>query len=364
MKTRILSIAFLVLCYLPSTLSQVNISLTLDQETVPMSRDLIGVFFEDINYAADGGLYAELVQNRSFEYYVVDGYTNLGPLTAWSGVQEGGASVALSVVKNHPLNQHNTNCLKLVIYNQGRAAGVKNTGFDGIALKQNENYFFSAYLKRDTDHDKAVVVQLKSSGGYIIASDTIPAIGSEWQQYHLTLKSKITFNDAALYILPQGSGNVYMDMVSLFPENTFKNRRNGLRADLAQAIADLQPRFVRFPGGCISHGKGLDNAYRWKHTVGDVAVRKPNWNLWGYHQSYGLGFYEYFLFCEDLGAKPLPVLPVGVSCQFRNREVAPLEDMGPWIQDAIDLVEFANGDTSTTWGALRAEMGHPEPFHM
>ena len=364
MKTRIFSIAFLVLCYLPSTLSQVNISLTLDQETVPMSRDLIGVFFEDINYAADGGLYAELVQNRSFEYYVVDGYTNLGPLTAWSGVQEGGASVALSVVKNHPLNQHNTNCLKLVIYNQGRAAGVKNTGFDGIALKQNENYFFSAYLKRDTDHDKAVVVQLKSSGGYIIASDTIPAIGSEWQQYHLTLKSKITFNDAALYILPQGSGNVYMDMVSLFPENTFKNRRNGLRADLAQAIADLQPRFVRFPGGCISHGKGLDNAYRWKHTVGDVAVRKPNWNLWGYHQSYGLGFYEYFLFCEDLGAKPLPVLPVGVSCQFRNREVAPLEDMGPWIQDAIDLVEFANGDTSTTWGALRAEMGHPEPFHM
>jgi alpha-L-arabinofuranosidase len=209
-----------------------------------------------------------------------------------------------------------------------------------------------------------VVVQLKSSGGFIFAGDTITGPTAEWQQYKFTLQSKLGFEDAALYILPQGSGNVYIDMVSLFPEKTFKNRRNGLRADLAQAIVELEPQFLRFPGGCISHGRGLDNAYRWKHTVGDVAERKPNWNLWGYHQTYGLGFYEYFLFCEDLGAKPLPVIPVGISCQFRNREVAALEDMGPWIQDAIDLVEFANGDASTPWGALRAEMGHPEPFHM
>ena len=364
MKTKILFLAFVALICFQSIHAQVNISLDLDQETTPMSQDLVGVFFEDINYAADGGLYAELVQNRSFEYYVVDGYTSMGPLTAWSGVQEGGASVALSVVGNQPLNQHNTKCLKLLINNQGTAAGVKNTGFDGIALEENEYYDFSIYLKRDTDYDQAVVVQLKSSGGYIFASDTIAGTSAEWQQYKLKLQSKTSFEDAALYILPQGSGNVYMDMVSLFPEKTFKNRKNGLRVDLAQAIADLEPQFLRFPGGCISHGRGLDNAYRWKHTVGDVAERKPNWNLWGYHQTYGLGFYEYFLFCEDLGAKPLPVIPVGISCQFRNREIAALEDMGPWIQDAMDLVEFANGDISTTWGALRAEMGHPEPFHL
>ncbi|MDD4361539.1 MAG: carbohydrate binding domain-containing protein, partial [Bacteroidales bacterium] len=301
-KTKILLITFIGLYFIQTTQAQVSISVDLDQPATPMSQDLIGVFFEDINYAADGGLYAELVQNRSFEYYVVDGYTSMGPLTAWSAVQEGGASVALSVVGNQSLNQHNTNCLKLVINNQGTAAGVKNTGFDGIALKQNENYFFSVYLKRETDHDQAVVVQLKSSGGYIFAGDTITGTTAEWQQYKFTLQSKLGFEDAALYILPQGSGNVYIDMVSLFPEKTFKNRRNGLRADLAQAIVELEPQFLRFPGGCISHGRGLDNAYRWKHTVGDVAERKPNWNLWGYHQTYGLGFYEYFLFCEDLGA--------------------------------------------------------------
>lgn len=361
-KKKLISL-YIFICIIPLQ-AQVNISVNLDQEGIAMSQDLIGVFFEDINYAADGGLYAELVQNRSFEYYIVEGYTSLGPLTAWSGVQEGGASVALSVLSNQPLNQHNTNYLKLVIYNQGSTTGIKNTGFDGISIKQNEYYDFSIYLRRDTDYDKPVVVQLKSTGGYIFASDTIASTSNQWQQYKLKLQSKLGFDDAALYILPQGSGNVYMDMVSLFPEKTFKNRKNGLRADLAQAIADLEPQFLRFPGGCISHGRGLDNAYRWKHTVGDVAERKPNWNLWGYHQTYGLGFYEYFLFCEDLGAKPLPVIPVGISCQFRNREIAPIEDMGPWIQDAIDLVEFANGDVSTNWGALRAEMGHPEPFNM
>jgi alpha-L-arabinofuranosidase len=153
-------------------------------------------------------------------------------------------------------------------------------------------------------------------------------------------------------------------MVSLFPEETFKNRANGLRPDLAQAIADLHPKFLRFPGGCITHGRGNDNAYRWKATIGDVAERTPNWNLWGYHQTYGLGFYEYFQFCEDINAIPLPVLPLGVSCQFRDREVVPLNEIQPWIDDALDLVEFANGDSTTTWGKKRAAMGHPQPFKM
>ncbi|MCK9301212.1 MAG: hypothetical protein M0P23_07530 [Bacteroidales bacterium] len=192
MKTKLLLICLIALNCTPTTEAQVNISVDTDQPAVPMSQDLIGVFFEDINYAADGGLYAELVQNRSFEYYVVDGYTSMGPLTAWSVVQEGGASVALSVVGNQPLNQHNTKCLKLLINNQGTAAGVKNTGFDGIALEGNEYYDFSIYLKRDTDYDQAVVVQLKSSGGYVFASDTIAGTSAEWQQYKLTLQSKLS----------------------------------------------------------------------------------------------------------------------------------------------------------------------------
>ena len=155
-----------------------------------------------------------------------------------------------------------------------------------------------------------------------------------------------------------------LDMVSLFPQDTFKNRKNGMRKDLAQTIADLQPSFLRFPGGCIVHGHRLDNAYRWKDTVGDVAERKPNFNTWGYHQSYGLGFYEYFVFSEDIGAKALPIIPVGVSCPHRGMQIERLTEMDPWIQDALDLVEFANGDVTTTWGALRAEMGHPEPFNL
>lgn len=346
------------------TQAQVNLSIDLNQTGVPMSQDLIGAFFEDINYGADGGLYAELVQNRSFEYYVVTGYTNLGPLTAWTPVQEGGALVNLAVEQQNPLNSNNTNYLKVTISQTGTAAGVYNSGFNGIAVKQGDSYDYSLYLKRDTDLDKPVIIQLRNTAGGVLATDTIKATSLQWQRYEGVLKPKLTMTDTRLYILPQGGGNVFLDMVSLFPQNTFKNRKNGLRADVAQAIADLKPQFLRFPGGCVSHGRGLANAYRWKHTVGDVAQRKPNWNLWGYHQTYGLGFYEYFLYCEDINCKPLPVLPVGVSCQFRSREIAPMDQMQEWVDDALDLIAFANGDSTTTWGKVRADMGHPAPFNL
>lgn len=343
---------------------QVSFQTDANTTGTPVSQELIGVFFEDINYAADGGLYAELVQNRSFEYYPVSGYVNLQPLHAWSLVSKGGAVAGMEIQNTMPLNENNTNYLALTIDNAGTEAGISNSGFDGIPVNSGENYKYSVYLKSHTTYLLPVVIRLENSFGQVLGSDTIKDISTVWKKFAGEIICSQSDPTARLVLVTTGTGTLYFDMVSLFPENTFMNRDNGLRSDLAQAIADLQPRFLRFPGGCISHGRGLDNAYRWKETIGDVAERKPNWNLWGYHQTYGLGFYEYFQFCEDIGAMPLPVVPVGVSCQFRGREIAPMDEMGAWIDDALDLVEFANGDLTTEWGLKRADMGHPEPFNM
>ncbi|MDP4278867.1 MAG: carbohydrate binding domain-containing protein, partial [Bacteroidota bacterium] len=294
MKTKKIPLTiFLSSCLLVAQ-AQVTVNVDLTKPRVPMSKELIGAFFEDINYGADGGLYAELIQNRSFEYYPVQGYTTSGPLEAWSAIQQGGASVMLTVENSTPLNQNNPHYLNLVINQPGSVAGVKNAGFDGIALTKGDNYNFSVYLKRTTDYNEQVVVQLNRADGSVISSGTITSTSGEWKKYTLTLQSDATTADACLSILPKGKGSICLDMVSLFPQKTFRNRANGLRNDLAQTIADMKPKFLRFPGGCITHGRGLANAYRWKATVGDVAERTPNWNTWGYHQTYGLGFYEFF----------------------------------------------------------------------
>lgn len=359
----IVLIALVALLFGCSTSADVVVKIDTSQPVVTMSDKLMGVFFEDINYAADGGLYAELVQNRSFEYFPVEGYTNLQPLDAWELVQEDGAKASMKIQSKEPLNANNTKYLKLLVTKDGKA-GIKNLGFDGIAVKEGEMYKFSVYLRRDGNFNIPVEVYLKNQANETIASGKIEASSNNWEKYAFDMKVDKTCGQASLYLTTSGTGSIYFDMVSLFPENTFKKRENGMRADLAQALVDLNPQFLRFPGGCISHGRGLDNAYRWKHTVGDIAERKPNWNLWGYHQTYGLGFFEYFQLAEDLEAIPLPVVPVGISCQFRHREVCELGDMQMWIDDAIDLVEFANGDVTTEWGKVRAEMGHPEPFNM
>ncbi|MBN2275945.1 MAG: T9SS type A sorting domain-containing protein [Bacteroidales bacterium] len=344
--------------------AQVIFEVDANRQGTPMSQDLIGVFFEDINYGADGGLYAELIQNRSFEYYTVSDYVNLQPLTAWSVVTNGGAVASIQIESTNPLNTNNPNYLKLTIDDTGTEAGIKNAGFNGIPVEEGKKYDFSVYLRSETAFEEVLLVRIEDFSGEVLGCDTIKEIKTEWTKHSLEIPCIQTERAANLKIMTTGKGILYFDMVSLFPQHTFKNRKNGLRQDLAQAIADLKPKFLRFPGGCVSHGRGLDNAYRWKATIGDVAQRKPNWNLWGYHQTYGLGFFEYFLFSEDIGAKPLPVLPVGISCQFRDREIAPISEMGPWIQDAIDLVEFANGDTTSPWGKIRAGMGHPDPFNL
>lgn len=340
---------------------QVSVETDVNQPGKKISTDLIGAFFEDINYAADGGLYAELVQNRSFEYYKVKN-AEMEPLTAWSLSSKGIAKAEMQIASAEPLNDNNRKYLKITISKGGDEVIVKNGGFNGIPVLGAKKYRFSVYLRSEGKFKKPVVVSLLTESGSVLASETIASVSNQWKKYAFELTPTANCENASLILTTKGKGVLCMDMVSLFPENTFKNRENGLRKDLAQAIADMKPRFLRFPGGCITHGAGNDNAYRWKNTVGDVAERKANWNLWGYHQTYGLGFFEYFQYCEDIGAKPLPVLPMGISCQFRNREIIPMDQMGPWVQDAVDLVEFANGDITTKWGKVRAEMGHPKPF--
>ena len=343
-----------------------EIRVEVDNPTIELSPVLYGLFFEDINYAADGGLYAELVQNRSFEYYPVQGWSNrsqsLHPLYAWQRVEQDGGRVELSVSDATPLNENNSKYLNMKLAGDG-VAGVRNAGFDGIVLREGAKYDFSLYAKRTPNAPSELQVFLVDEDGSELASGNVIGLSDKWEKYNLELKSAGEASKASLVIVAKGQGELMLDMVSLFPQDTFKGRNNGLRKDLAQALADLKPGFLRFPGGCITHGHGLENTYRWKDTVGDVAHRKPNWNLWGYHQTNGLGYYEYMQLCEDLGATPLPVVPVGVSCGFRQPfEVVPLQELHTWVQDALDLIEFANGPVGSQWGKLRADMGHPEPF--
>lgn len=348
----------------------VDIDIDLGKPTVELSPVLYGLFYEDINYAADGGLYAELVQNRSFEYYKVGGREQRGrrfhPLTAWEKVEREGGVVALKVIDKTPLNSKNTKYLKIKALGPEGTVGVRNTGFAGIVLQQGGKYDFSVYAKRSEKiGNQPITVALESNDGKILASTVFTDIGTRWRKLDATLIPSAADSAAQLVITTSGGGELMLDMVSLFPQDTFRGRKNGMRKDLAQALADLHPGFLRFPGGCVAHGHGLENTYRWKDTVGDVAQRKPNWNLWGYHQTYGLGYFEYMQLCEDIGATPLPVLPVGVTCGFRPPfDKVPLDELQPWIDDTLDLIEFANGSVDSKWGKIRSEMGHPESFNL
>lgn len=348
---------------------EARITVHVDQPTVPLPASLYGLFYEDINYSGDGGLYAELVQNRSFEYYPVKGWNRLSgkfdPLYSWRKIETGGGACELTVETAEPLNDRNTKYARLTIVRAGKGVGLANTGYDGICVVGGDTYDFSIHARRTGSFDEPLRVTIRSASGGDLGGTVIKGLTAEWKRYEASIRVKGSDEKASLAVVTSGEGDVFMDMISLFPRRTFKGRRNGLRRDLARALADLRPAVFRFTGGCIVHGHGLDNAYRWKDTVGDVAERKPNWNLWGYHQSYGLGYYEYFLLCEDLGAEPLPILPVGVSCGFRKPfQNEAMGKLKPWVDDALDLIEFANGSTDTKWGALRAEMGHPEPFKL
>ncbi len=335
------------------------------KERKAISDELIGIFFEDISYGADGGLYGELIQNRDFEYSAAD-RREWHSLTAWELKGEGSN---LTVGTDRPI--HTNNCHYVTLATTTVGATLENGGYDGIALKAGELYDLSVMARKASDKSTQLAVSLVSENGEPLATKGITIGSTDWKTFKVTFNAAKNADKARLVIAPQTTGTVDMDMVSLFPRNTFKGRKNGLRADLAQVIADMKPKFVRFPGGCAAHGDGLDNMYLWKRSIGKLEERQHMPNIWNYHQTLGLGYYEYFLFCEDIGAEPLPVIPAAVPCQNSShgghgqQGGVPMEEMDTFIQDILDLIEWANGDAKTTkWGRMRAEAGHPEPFNL
>lgn len=335
-----------------------KITLYPDKKLHPLG-DLYGIFFEDINHAADGGLYAEMVQNRSFEFDTIDN-RKYNPLTAWETL-----GCEARVENAYPLNRNNTHYL--VIEVNDYECGVENHGFNyGMHIKKGERYKFSFYARRNTGFSKDVNIRLVSKETGPVACETLKITSCDWEKYQCVLTAEES-GVCYLTITTSGKSLVYLDDVSLFPENTYKNRENGLRGDIATLLADLKPKFMRFPGGCLVHDGNLDpharnSLYRWKNTIGDVSERPTRKSNWGYNQTLGLGYYEYFLFCEDIGAKPLPVLPAAYNPH--RHDAVPFDELKPWIDDALDLIEFANGTTETKWGKIRAELGHSEPFNL
>ncbi|MDX2297504.1 MULTISPECIES: alpha-L-arabinofuranosidase C-terminal domain-containing protein [Streptomyces] len=336
-----------------------------------------GVFFEDINNAADGGLYAELVQNRSFEFGPADNrsYT---PLTSWQQTASGGATGTVKVVDDaERLNERNRNHLRVDLAGTGGTTGrfgVVNSGYGaGIALTEGRRYDFSVWARTDRPAGTRLTADLRTADGTVLTAPLgITVRGDRWTKYTGTLVPKVTTTAARLAVTAAGSGTLRLDMVSLFPRDTYKGRANGLRKDLAEKIAALNPGFLRFPGGCLvntgSHyayeapNWERRRSYQWKDTVGPVEQRAVNANFWGYHQSYGLGYYEYFQFAEDIGAMPLPVVPALVTGCGQNQATDDPALLKRHIQDTLDLIEFANGPVTSPWGRKRAEMGHPKPF--
>ena len=365
-----------------------NLSIDAGEEIHDISDLLFGIFFEDINFAADGGLYAEMVMNRSFEFTEV---AENDELHAWSTVGNALCTVIKNDANNY-LNENNVNFL--VIKNETDSkAGIENRGFlDGMSIEKGEKYNVSFWAKSPEGYSGNITATLSVNGNKVSeASTVLVKSSSEWHKYELSLSpTASSFGGVTLQLLID-RGEVYFDMISMFPENTFMGRENGLRNDLGTMLKELEPKFLRFPGGCIIEGYDDTNAYDWKDSIGvnknrepllfngtygDVAARKISTNLWTdlaatedknpSFMTYGLGFYEYFLLAEDIGAIGVPVLNCGLYCQMRGR--GPVEMYTPefqrYIDDMLHLVEFCRGDESTVWGKVRIMMGHEEPFEL
>ncbi len=384
MKRQILLITALAMTVLGGMEAQAQKSMKAPKGGRQISSELIGIFFEDISSSADGGLCAELIQNGSFEFSPAerDGW---GAGTAWRTERPGHSLGYIEPKQQDPIHPNNPNYMRLHVerakefydYNGWTGVGISNNGYDGIVLKKGAKYDFSVFLRNPDGIDKDVRIVLSQPGmgwgrpATALADTTIRVSGREWKKYSLTLQSKSDAANAQFQLLSLTAGEMDIDMVSLFPQDTYMG--HGLRKDLVQALADLQPKFMRFPGGCVVHGggDGFWDTYRWKTTVGPREQRRQIKNTWGYHQSMEMGYYEYFQLCEDLNMEPLPILPCGVNCQGTNggwnmrtqaQDAAPMEDMDEWAQDALDLIEWANGPADSKWGKVRADAGHPEPF--
>lgn len=367
MKKRLLTCAVAVASVMAAGAQTNVLDINTKKAGAKIQDTMYGLFFEDINYAADGGLYGELVKNRSFEFP-----------QSFMGWQVFGD---VKLKDDGPFER----CPHYVVLgapnHKERRTGIQNEGYFGIGVVKGEDYRFSVWAKapKGKASIRVQLIDQYSMGEHQeFVEQTLEITSAEWKKYEIVLKSPETQKKANLRIFLKGETPVCLEHVSLFPVNTFKNRENGLRRDVAQALADVKPGLLRFPGGCIVEGTDLETRYQWKNTIGPVENRPLNQNRWehtfdyryypDYYQSYGLGFFEFFQFSEDIGAEPLPVLNVGMACQFQNwnKECAhvPMDQLDPYIQDCLDLIEFANGDVNTTWGKKRAEMGHPEPFNM
>ncbi len=331
---------------------------------VPVSPLLYGAFFEEINHAGDGGLYAELIRNRSFE----DADTPQG----WSVVTGSGGGADIALDSSRPLNANNRRALRLEVSTAGAGGvgnavtrvggpGIVNEGYWGIAVRAGESYDLSLHARRDDGFNSALDVTLQSNAGRVLARSRIAGLTTGWKRHAVTLRATASEPKARLVIAPSSPGTLWLDLVSLFPRRTWKGRAYGVRFDLADKVAGMKPAFIRFPGGCFVEGNTLANAYRWKTTVGDIALRPGHLNdNWGYRSTDGLGFHEYLQMCEDMNAEPLFV----INCGMAHRDIVPLPELDPWIQDALDAVEYANGPITSRWGSLRARNGHPAPFNL
>lgn len=350
-------------CLAQSEAESRQLTLLANKPGADIASTMYGIFFEDINYGADGGLYAEMVKNRSFEFPQ--------PFMGWKAIGK------VSLATENPAFERNPHYVTLLDPgHREKRTCLENEGFFGMGLKNGMGYNFSVYARLHGNGSKASLrIDVINSKNGIVETKNIDITGSEWKKYTLNFTSNVTDAHGKLRLFHNSGDGIDLDHVSMFPADSW----NGLRADLVKALEDLRPGVFRFPGGCIVEGTDLATRYQWKNSVGDVENRPLNENRWNctfphrlspdYYQSYGLGFYEFFLLSEKIGSEPLPILSVGLACQFQNDDNAKgvhaaVDELQPFIQDALDLIEFANGGTDTKWGALRAKMGHPASFNL
>jgi alpha-N-arabinofuranosidase len=373
MKTRILAFLFAAQMTCLSAQNKAVFTVQADKPTAKIASTMWGAFFEDINFGADGGLYAELVKNRSFEF--------ANPMTGWtihnSKIFYGFNLGSDILIQNRPEKEStNPRYMHVNLNNTYKdSLGLTNEGFHGMGIKKGLRYDFSVMYRQTTANAK-LNVQLVNEKGEVIGSGTLtPEVADNgWHKTEMSFTATATVLKAKLNIWFGGKGAIDLDVISLFPTDTWKGRKGGLRADMVQILADMKPGFIRFPGGCIVEGRDLAKRYQWKKTIGPIEDRKLIINRWNdevagrpapdYYQSFGLGFFEYFQLAEDIGAQPLPILNCGMACQFNAAEMVTMDNLDPYVQDALDLIEFANGSVDTKWGKIRADLGHPASFHL
>jgi alpha-L-arabinofuranosidase len=365
---QLITVAIVLLLTAKLSAQSTKLTVQVDKPIAEIQPTMWGIFFEDINFGADGGLYAELVKNRSFEF--------AHPLMGWTEQKYDRFSLnkesGFASIFNHSDEASGARFAR-VTANADKGFGLTNEGFRGMGIKKDMQYNFSVWA-RQHDGNTSLRVELVDEKGNVIGGTTISPTGNQWKEYTASFKATATAPKGKLNVWFDNKGSVDVDMISLFPQDTWKERPKGLRADLVQLLADMKPGFLRFPGGCIVEGRDLASRYQWKKTVGKIEDRELIVNRWNtefnhrpapdYFQSFGLGFFEYFQLSEDIGAAPLPILSCGMACQFNTAELVPMDELDPYIQDALDLIEFANGPVTSTWGKLRADMGHAAPFNL